>query len=112
MLPDLIPLVVEQITSKSDLYRCSLVSRAFRYAVTPVLYRSLETNARGMVCDIYISMLPVNSWNADDSGIEQRSLRARRVIHPSITLLKQPMYANFVHRISETGKFYQPFSRV
>ena len=40
---DLLTPIFEQLQDQRDLYACSLVSRTFNRAVTPILYRSWDT---------------------------------------------------------------------
>ena len=40
---DLLAPIFEQLQDQRDLYACSLVSRTFNRAVTPILYRSWDT---------------------------------------------------------------------
>lgn len=40
---DLLTPIFEQLQDQRDLYTCSLVSRTFNRAVTPILYRSWDT---------------------------------------------------------------------
>lgn len=40
---DLLTPIFEQLLDQRDLYTCSLVSRTFNRAVTPILYRSWDT---------------------------------------------------------------------
>ncbi|KAI0087091.1 hypothetical protein BDY19DRAFT_300212 [Irpex rosettiformis] len=75
---DIISLIVEHVHDRRDLYNCALVNRPFHCAVTPRLYRVLDTQ-------------------------RTHGINGSRVVHPASTLLQRPAYANYVRHISETA---------
>ncbi|KAI0688475.1 hypothetical protein BC835DRAFT_311047 [Cytidiella melzeri] len=77
---DITALVVEHVHNRRDLYHCALVNRDFHRAVTPFLYRTLDSQIRVI-----------------------RNHSGSRVIHPAATLLQQPSYAHYVRHVSETA---------
>lgn len=46
---DFLPLVLEHLPSRRDLYWCALVNRAFHSAAIPILYRTLDARIRVVV---------------------------------------------------------------
>lgn len=46
---DLLPLILENLTSKRDLYHCALVDHAFHATAIPILYRTLDVQVRFLV---------------------------------------------------------------
>lgn len=46
---DIIPPILELLTDRRDLNHCTLVSRTFNDAATPLLYRTLDSRIRVVV---------------------------------------------------------------
>ncbi|KAF8058786.1 hypothetical protein FPV67DRAFT_1676352 [Lyophyllum atratum] len=76
---DILPPILAQLSDRTDLYACALVSKVFNRASIPLLYRTL------------------------DSRIISRSL----VHHPSTTLLQRPEFAAHVRHVTETGAIHR-----
>ncbi|KAL0072533.1 hypothetical protein AAF712_000296 [Marasmius tenuissimus] len=76
---DLLPPIFAQLDDRRDLHACSLASRTFNRAATPLLYRTL------------------------DSRIISKTL----IHHPSTTLKEKPHLAQYVKHVTETGAVHR-----
>lgn len=76
---DILPPILAQLTDRRDWHACTVVSRSFNRAVTPFLYRTL------------------------DSRIISKTL----VHHPSSTLIRRPDLAQYVRHVTETGTIHR-----
>jgi len=86
---DLLSPIFEQLRDQRDLYTCSLVSRTFNRAVTPILYRSWDTR---VVVDI-----PAND----------RFVRSHKIIDPVQTFLETPELLQYVRHAQATGSIHK-----
>jgi hypothetical protein len=71
---DLLTPIFEQLRDQRDLYACSLVSRTFNRAVTPILYRSWDTR---VVVDLPANDRFVRSHKVFVVAMVQRSFSSR-----------------------------------
>lgn len=74
--------VLGHLTDRRDLYAAALASRDFNKAITPLLYRTLDTDTR------------TRQWDHKSTS---------DVVHPAHTLLQRPELARHVWHIRETG---------
>lgn len=86
---DLLAPIFEQLQDQRDLYACSLVSRTFNRAVTPILYRSWDTR---VVVD-----LPAND----------RFKRSHKIFDPVQTFLEAPELLQYVRHAQATGSIHK-----
>jgi len=77
---DIITPILEQLHDRRDLSQCALVNWAFHHATIPILYRTIDSRIR--------------------TGVNRME---RRIVHPSIILLKKPEYIKYVHQVREQG---------
>ncbi|KAF9445310.1 hypothetical protein P691DRAFT_777653 [Macrolepiota fuliginosa MF-IS2] len=79
---DILPIIIDGLTSRQDYYACTLVNKTFNKIATPLLYRELDSRAIAK-CSLY---------------------------HPATTLLKRPELAKYVRHITETGSVHRNLS--
>ena len=106
---DLLTPIFEQLRDQRDLYACSLVSRTFNRAVTPILYRSWDTR---VVVDLPANdrfvrshkVFLCSSWR----WFRRDSHRDPQILDPVQTFLETPELLQYVRHAQATGGSLPP----
>ncbi|KAG1781999.1 hypothetical protein EV702DRAFT_1239159 [Suillus placidus] len=99
---DLLQPILIHIPDRRHLNAAALVSRAFNRAVTPLLYRRLDSQVKRNVRLLLISRVRILNCVYYNQILH----------HPSATLLKRPELAQYVWHVTETGNLRQVIPQI